>query len=126
MWIKDGILFARFAPSLEMTHDIARTCVEARIFFSRGASYPICVDMRELKSMDKQARHYLASMGATLVTAGALITPSAISRTMGNLFLKVDRPPVPTKLFTSMEKAHAWLRKFVSSDVALELVQRQS
>lgn len=117
MWIKEGILFARFTSNLEMTLDVARTCVEARIFFSRGVSYPICVDMRDLKSMDKQARQYLASMGATLVTAGALITPSAISRTMGNIFLKVDRPPVPTRLFTSEEKAVEWLRKFVPSDV---------
>lgn len=120
MWIKNGILFANFQSNLAMTEDIARTCVEARIFFSRGHSYPLCVDMRGLASMDKGARRYMASMGATLVKAGALLTPSVLSRTIGNIFLKVDRPPVPMKLFTSEDKAEQWLRQYVTEPAAVD------
>lgn len=75
MWIKEDILFATFAPNLVMTLDIARICVEARIFFSRGHSYPLCVDMRGLASMDKAARRYMASMGATLVIDSLPLPP---------------------------------------------------
>lgn len=117
MWMDNGILCARYEPDLHLSLDVAKACVEARIFFSKGEAYPLLVDMKGIKSTTKEARTYMATMGATLVKAGALITGSAINRTIGNLFLKIDRPPVPLRLFTSEEKARIWLRQFVEEPV---------
>lgn len=75
------------------------------------------IDMKGIKSTTREARTYMATVGATLVKAAALITGSAINRTIGNIFLKIDRPPVPLKLFTSEEKARKWLRQFVEEPV---------
>lgn len=113
MWIENGILYGRFANDLELTLPIAKACVEGRIFFSKGKSYPMLVDMTGLKSVNKQARQYMATMGATLVTAGALITRSAVSKMIGNMFLTIDKPPVPVKLFTSELKAREWLKGYL-------------
>jgi hypothetical protein len=65
--------------------------------------------MRGIKSTTKEARRYLATIGATLVMAGALITGSPLNRALGNIFLTIDKPSVPTKLFTSETKALEWL-----------------
>ena len=113
MWMSDGILCARYAANLDVTLDVAKTVVEARIFYSKGQRYALWVDMRGIKSMTREARSYLASVGATLVTGAALITGSAVNRTLGNIFLKIDKPPVPIKLFTDEQKAMEWVRQYL-------------
>jgi hypothetical protein len=55
----------------------------------------------------------MATIGATLVKAGALITGSAVNKTIGNIFLSIDKPLVPTKLFTNEESARQWLREYL-------------
>lgn len=113
MWIEENIICCKYADDLHVSLEVAKSCVEGRIFFSKGKSYPLLIDMRGIKSVTKDARTYLASIGATLVTAGALITGSPLNRTIGNIFLTIDKPPVPTKLFTSEQKARQWLMKYV-------------
>ena len=112
MWIDGPIMYCKYVDDLHVSLDIAKTCVEGRIFFSKGKSFPLIIDMTGIKSTTREARQYMASIGATLVTAGALITRSAVSRTIGNIFLKIDKPPVPVKLFTSQVKAREWLMQY--------------
>ena len=86
---------------------------EARLFFSKGKSSILLVDMRGIKSTTKAAREYMATIGVTLVKACALITGSGFNRTLGNIFLTIDKPAVPTKLFTDEGKARAWLQQYL-------------
>ena len=103
-----------------MTLDVAKACVESRIFYSGNKPFPLLVDMRGIKSVTRDARLYMSTVGATLVKGAALITGSAVNRTIGNIFLKIDRPPVPLKLFTSEEKAREWLKQFVEEPVGVD------
>lgn len=113
MWINDNILCCRYANDLHVSLEVAKSCVEARIFFSKGKSYPLLIDMKGVKSSTWAARQYLATIGATRVTAGAMITGSRLNRTLGNAFLILDRPRVPTKLFTNELKAREWLQAYL-------------
>lgn len=113
MWMDGEFLCARYAADLHLSLDVAKACVEARIFFTKGLAFPLLIDMRGIKSTTREARLYMASVGATLVKAAALITGSSVNRTIGNIFLKIDRPPVPLKLFISEVKARQWLSQFV-------------
>jgi hypothetical protein len=119
MWIDGDILCGRYSDGLHLNLDIAKACVEARIFFAKGKSYPILVDMTGLKSTSKEASRYMATMGATLVSAGALVVGSPFNRFMGNIFLKIDKPPVPTRLFTREIEAKEWLMQFVQTEDAV-------
>ena len=112
MWIDGPIMYCKYVDDLHLSLEVAKTCVEGRIYFSKGKSFPLFIDMTGIKSTTREARKYMASMGATLVTAAALITKSPVSRTIGNIFLKIDKPQVPLKLFTSEEKAREWLTQF--------------
>jgi hypothetical protein len=113
IWREGNVLCCRYADNLHLSIEIARTIVENRIFYSKGQSYPVLVDMRGIKSTTREARSYMATVGATLVTAGALITGSYLNRALGNLFLTIDKPPIPTRLFNSEASARKWLEQFV-------------
>ena len=112
LWMDGDIVCARYANDIHLSLEVAKTCVEARIFFSKGNSCAMLIDMRGIKSTTREARRYMATIGATLVKAGALITGSAMNRALGNIFLKIDKPQVPTKLFTEESKARAWLQQY--------------
>jgi hypothetical protein len=114
MWMdEEGFICCQYAKDLHLSLEAAISIVESRIFFAKGNSYPLLIDMRGIKSTTKKAREYMATIGATLVKAGALITGSAVNKTIGNIFLSIDKPLVPTKLFTNEESARQWLREYL-------------
>lgn len=113
MWMEGEILCGEYTKDLHLSLEVAKACVEARLFFSKGKMSVLLVDMRGIKSTTRDARQYMATIGATLVKACALITGSGFNRTLGNIFLTIDKPAVPTKLFTDKEKAKAWLQQYL-------------
>ena len=113
MWFEGGVLCCSYAVDLHLTLEVAKSVVEARIFLSKGKPYPLLIDMTGLNGTTGAARKYMATMGSTLVTAGALITSSPVSKAIGNLFLRIDLPPVPTRLFTNEQKARVWLKQYL-------------
>ena len=114
LWLDDeGFLCGQYANDVHLTLDIAISIVESRIYFAKGRSYRLLIDMRGIKSTTRDARKYMATIGATLVTAGALITGSPINRALGNIFLTIDKPLVPTKLFTNETSARQWLKLYL-------------
>ena len=66
-------------------------------------------DISLLKSTKRDARDYLAKNA--IAAGAAILTNSPISKIVGNLFLKFNKPDFPSKLFTDKEKALAWLRE---------------
>lgn len=107
------IIYCEYTDNLHLTLEIAKVCVHARIYFTGGNSFPLLIDMRGIRSATKEARTYMASIGAMFLKAGALIIGSAVNRTIGNVFLAIDKPPVPVKLFTDEVKAREWLQQFI-------------
>ena len=111
--IEDGILHGTFAPGLYITFDIVKQLVEDRIAFSNGRTMPTLVDIRGLASIDTASRKYFTSERArTNLSAGAMLVSSLMSRIAGNVFIKVDKPSIPTKLFNDRGKALKWLTQF--------------
>jgi hypothetical protein len=93
---------------------IARLCVEERLRFCEGESFPCLINMRGLKSVTKEAREYLANEGTLLVKAGALVINSLLTEMIGNIFLSVNKPKVPTRLFLDEAAAISWLKQFMT------------
>lgn len=112
MWMDEDLLCARYVEDLHMTLEVAKSCVEARLLFSNGRKFALLIDMRGIKSVTPEARKYMAGVGAILVKAGAMITGSLLNRTIGNIFLTIDKPSVPSKLFTDEQKARQWLQQY--------------
>ncbi len=57
-----------------------------------------------------EGRQVLAGPDAIgLFAAAAMVVGSRFGKVMGNFFLRVNRPPCPTRIFTSREDARAWI-----------------
>lgn len=113
MWIEDGIGFQVYKEDAVITLDIAKKMVATRIASFNGIARPVYVDVRNLVSIDSASRKYFASREAgQLILAGAIHLDNPINQFFGNIFLLVDTPITPAKLFSSKDKALQWLQQF--------------
>lgn len=111
-FIENGVLHFIYKPNTELNFESAKRVVEDRKRVQKGKSYPVLCDIRGLKDVDKIARDYLAKEGSDLVTAVALVVDSPAYEFMANFYLKVSKPDVPTKMFSSFSEALAFIEKF--------------
>lgn len=113
MWIENEIGFQIYKPQLIITIDVAKKMVENRINTFNGISRPVFVDIRNLLSIDSDSRKYFATQEAgQLILAGAIYLENPINRFLGNVFLMIDKPITPAKLFTDKDKALQWIQQF--------------
>ncbi len=67
-------------------------------------------DIRGLRSSTSGSRALATTPEATqLHAAAAVIVGNGITRMMRNLFIGMNRPAYPTRLFTDLDSAVAWL-----------------
>jgi hypothetical protein len=111
VWLEDGVLRGKEDPGTETTLPKAKAVIEMLHQVSGGVRYPLIMDIRESKSVSREARAYLSgdAMGDR-VTMLALVVHTALSRALGSFFLTFNRPKFTTKIFTSIEDALAWIR----------------
>ena len=110
---EDGIMHVTWHQGIVINLDAAKEMVEERIKLCKEKTTPILVDINGMAFIDTVSRKYFASEQATVgVTAGALLVGSLISRLAGNVYITVDKPPLPIKLFTDKTKAIKWLKKY--------------
>lgn len=113
MWIENGIGFQEYKPGIAITLNIAKEMVRQRIESFNGVARPVMVDIRSLKSIDAPSRRYFASKEAgELILAGAIYLSNPLARWFGNIFLKLDEPITPAKLFTDKNEALQWLERY--------------
>lgn len=109
---EDGYIRTRVKPGAEIRLQDAKENTAAVVKISGGSCFPLLVDMREIKSISKEARDHFSMRGRKpQVTAIAMLVKSPIGPVIGNFFIGFSRPVVPTRLFNSEKKALAWLKK---------------
>ncbi len=87
----------------------------AVIEISEGKVYPMLVDTRNIKSIEKAARdHFSMRNRKGNVNSIAVLIGSPISVVIGNFFMGLNKPAVPVKLFTGSDKAFKWLEQYSS------------
>src|SRR4249920_1224212 len=81
---------------------------------TRGARRPLLVDIRTAQPLDAAARHHYS--GQILVdrfsALAMLVEASPFGRMLGNVYLRVARPGIPTQLFSNETHAVAWLNGY--------------
>jgi hypothetical protein len=111
--LDDGIVLVRVRAGAHMRPADARENLRVAVSQTDGRRRPILVDIRRCPPLAAETRHVYS--GQPLVegfTALALlIEASPLGRMMGNVYLRVARPGIPTQLFTSEASATGWLRE---------------
>ena len=106
-----GLLIVRINDGAEQTLDDATENLAAAVSETGGKRRPLLIDIRTAKPLDADARHHYS--GQTLVdrfsALALLVEASPFGRMMGNVYLRVARPGIPTRLFSDETQATRWL-----------------
>ena len=112
-WKEDGILRGECFEGAEENLEDAKEQIVVQRKMIDDRPLPFLMDIRRVKSLSREARAYFAGAeSAEVFRATALLVSSPLSRAVGNFFLGLNRPQMPTRLFTNDEDAMAWLRSF--------------
>lgn len=116
VWVgDDGIARVIHFPGVELTLADAQETMAAYLKVSKGEKLPLLVDTTEMKSMTRESRLYYASEEtAQTGCAVAIIIGTPVSKVLGNFYIGLSKPHLPSRLFTSEEEALAWLRSFLA------------
>jgi hypothetical protein len=111
----DGIVVTRIYEGAAQSLEDARANLAASIAATDGTRRPLLVDISRGLPLEPEVRHYYT--GKLLTDAfnalGLLIEATPFGRMMGDVYLRVARPGVPTKLFADEAHAIGWLREFL-------------
>ena len=70
----------------------------------------LLADIRTLRGVSLGVRHHMASeRAARYLSCVALIADNPLTRTIGNFFMRLNRPPFPVRIFDAEDEALRWL-----------------
>jgi len=86
---------------------------EATKILTKNERHLVLVDGKANLSVSREARNYAASKEDRGAIATALLITSTANKLIGNFYINVNKPEIPTKIFSSEEKAVEWLGGFL-------------
>src|SRR5262245_20648575 len=108
---EDGLVIVRIRDGAYQSLNDAKANLATALAATAGRRRPLLVDIRTAQPLDAEARHLYS--GQTLVdgfvTLALLVDSSTFGRMMGNVYLRIARPGIPTQLFTDEPRAVEWL-----------------
>lgn len=113
-WIQKGILYFKYKEDVDIDLAAAMQIVTDRLQLQKGKTYPILCDTRGVKSIDMNARRYLANEGSVFITAVALVSDTPLSRIFSEIYIQGNSPPIPTKVFVDPNEALTFLHEYQS------------
>jgi hypothetical protein len=111
-WIENEILFFIYKPNVVIDLIAAKLVVADRIMIQNEKAYPVLCDIRGVIDSDKAARDYLAKSGSVLTKAVSLLGNDTISLAITSFYLRINKPRVPTKIFTEELSALIFLETY--------------
>lgn len=95
--------------SVEDADENLRVVTEARPSQPCG----LVVDIRHSAPLSAEVRHrYHAERISGFCGFALVVAANPLGRTMGNLYLRIAKPTIPTRMFSDFDEAVEWLRGF--------------
>ena len=115
IWVgEDGIVRIIWVPGAEVTLEDAREIMDAYHKLRKGRRLPLFIDTRTMKSFARGARHLFAGEEAAgCASAAAIIVDTPVSKVLGNFYLGLSNPHLPSRLFSSEDEALVWLKGYL-------------
>ena len=112
-FLEQGIIYKKINQDVEQSLEDALFDVKKLKEAIDGAMTPLLVDIRFMKSISVEAREYYSGEEAAKNhTACAILIDNWVSKIIGNFFMGLNKPGVPTRLFTNIDKAVDWLKNY--------------
>jgi hypothetical protein len=110
--IKDGILFLERLKRINFTLESFKENTMHRLAYTEGFSYPVIIFGKDMVSMDKEAREYMAGEGCINKCSRAFVVEKAQGRLQMQFFIETNKQPIPVQIFDEMEPAIEWSKQF--------------
>lgn len=108
------ILRIKIRPGAEIELADAIQNYKATKMLTNNDNYLVLVDGRVNLSVSREARSFASQIKTDEGRiAEAFIITSTANKLIGNFYINVNKPLVPTKIFSSEEKALEWLESFL-------------
>jgi hypothetical protein len=108
------LLRVKILPGAEIELDDAIQNFTATKMLTNNDNYLVLVDGRVSLSVSREARNFASQVKTDEGRiAEAFIITSTANKLLGNFYINVNKPTVPTKIFSSEEKALEWLESFL-------------
>src|SRR5262245_41104016 len=108
---EQGLLIVRVKDGAQQSLSDAKENLALAVAETQGRRRPLLIDIRTSQPLEADARHHYS--GQTLVerfsALALLIDGSPFGRMLGNVYLRIARPGLPTRLFSDEERALEWL-----------------
>ena len=109
----DGIVNTNMLIKEAVNLDQAKELTTHYIDITQGIKTPHLFTANKFVIIEKDVMEYMKDIANEYGKADAFVISALPQKIMGNFYLKVFKPKVPTKLFSSEEKAVKWLKQFV-------------
>lgn len=111
---EDGILQITIHDNVEVGIDICKELTNAYEKLLGNKKALLLHLVGKFVTMDKESREYSASeIGLKFSKAEAFVINSLPQKLIGNFYMRVNKPAVPTRFFDSIEKAEEWLKNYL-------------
>jgi hypothetical protein len=109
--VDGGIVLTRIRQGAVQKLADAQQNLGASVTAAAGVRRPLLVDMTGATLLEPEVRHYYTGerLEGSFTALGLLVEASALGVLMGNIYLRIASPGIPTRLFTVEDKARAWL-----------------
>lgn len=111
---EDGIMHVHIKETDTFEMDNSTEVFKVRERIADGKRSPIIYTCTQFVIPSKEVREFVASEERSeLVLADAFVVNSLPQKLMANLFIKINKPVRPTKVFNNFEAACDWAKTFI-------------
>ncbi|MCC7442762.1 MAG: hypothetical protein IT285_14095 [Bdellovibrionales bacterium] len=114
--LPEGFVHVKILAEVRQTLDDARVNLEQASAATLGVRRPVWLDLSDAEVLDPDVRHYYkGKVLSDAFTALAIqVDGSPFGFLAGNIYLRIARPGIPTRLFTIDEDPLPWLKEHLA------------
>lgn len=108
----EGVIVVKIDRDARQDLSHARENLAAAIATGTGKKRPLLTDIRHCYPLTTEARRYYSGkiLLDSFTSLGILIDASVFGKMMGNVYIQIARPGIPTRLFVDEHEALTWLK----------------
>jgi hypothetical protein len=111
-WMEgEDLVYGYYKKDCIITDRIATEIIHKRLLLQNGKICKGLFIISHMGTVTPEAREILSNEGAEGLSRAALVTSSSFNTVMGNIFIQINKPKIPIKLFKTQEDGLKWLKK---------------
>lgn len=111
---EDWCVIATIHENAVQSLDDARANLAATVKAGGGKRRPLLLDISKATPLEAEVRHFYTGkqLVEAFVAMALVVAATPLGYVIGNIYLRVARPGIPTRLFAERETSFAWMRTF--------------